>query len=94
MATQSTLSWIEIDLDELDAQTKELYANYKACYAAMKSARKAFEESAAIDLGTPAGKEWKFGYNYGKLSAALAPVEVKAVKKPRMSLEQYLAQHS
>lgn len=76
---ESTLTWTEIDPASLPQEQAALYAAYKQQYAAMKLARAAFE--ASFQPAAPAGKRIVCGYNFGKLSIALAdaePVKPKA----------------
>jgi len=64
------LSWQEIDPASLPEQQQTLYAEYKQAYAAMKAKRAAFE--ASLQPAAPQGKRIVVGYNFGKLSLALA----------------------
>lgn len=76
---QSTLVWTEIDPASLPEEQSKLYGEYKAAYRVMKDARAAFE--ASFQAAAPAGKRIVCGYNFGKLSIALAdaePVKPKA----------------
>lgn len=70
--TDSNLVWSTIDPETLDTQSRKLYAAYKAAREAAKDAKDAFEESVRDRADVPKGKRLVFGYNFGKLSAALA----------------------
>ena len=91
MATKSELSWTEIDPDTLPAAQAAAYADYKALYRKMKAAREAFE--ASFQSAAPDGKRFVFGYNFGKLSIALADEDRRAKRTAtaKASLADFLA---
>lgn len=84
--------WITIDPATLADNQGELYAQYKACYRAMKAAREAFEN--AMQEGVSEGERMVCGYNFGKLSIAIVPDERKPAPAAKnvTSLAAYLAQ--
>lgn len=88
---KSELTWTEIDPETLPAAQAAAYAEYKALYRKMKAAREAFEESFAP--AAPDGKRFVFGYNFGKLSIALADEDKRGRKpaQPKASLADFLA---
>ncbi len=88
-ATKSTLVWSEIDPASLSEKQQEAYADYKAAYAVMKQHRVAFEQS--MQVHAPAGSRIVCGYNFGKLSVALAPDDAKPVKQAKGSLADFIA---
>lgn len=75
---RETLVWTEIDPGGLPEAQGALYAEYKAQYKAMRTARDAFE--ASLQSAAPAGKRIVVGYNFGKLSLALAEREPERPK--------------
>lgn len=75
----STLTWSEIDPATLPAHIQEAYGAYKVAYAAMKEKRQVFEQSMN-DVPLPEGKRIVCGYNFGKLSIALADDDRKPAK--------------
>ena len=87
---KSELTWSEIDPASLPQAQADLYAAYKQAYRAMKEAREAFETS--LQSGAPHGMRIVCGYNFGKLSLALAPAEEKPARaKASGSLADFLA---
>lgn len=67
----TTLTWQNI---ECPAELAGEYAQMKVIYRQYKEAKEAFERamnSHARDNGLPESLELKFGYNFGKLSAAV-----------------------
>lgn len=91
---QSTLTWQDIDPAELPKSAQDAYADYKASYRAMKAAKEQFETLARASIPTPAGFEVKFGYNFGKLGIALAPVSDKPKAKAKLSLAAWIEQQA
>ena len=90
---RSELSWQEIDPSTLPEAIRNHYEDYKAAYRTMKELRGMFEEAlnAAADL--PEGKRIVCGYNFGKLSIALADDDRKPAKsQAKGSLADFLAQ--
>ena len=86
----STLTWQEIDPQTLPESVGKAYQEYKAQYRAMKEARGVFEDS--LQAGAPEGMRIVCGYNFGKLSMALAPDDRKPAKaKAQGSLEAFMA---
>lgn len=87
------LAWQEIDPSALPPVALEAYVAYKAAYKAAKQAKQTFEESVIANADLPAGKTLKFGYNFGRLSIALADDTTKPAKiqAPKQSLAAYLA---
>jgi hypothetical protein len=84
--TETKANWQTIDTATLPAPIAKQYANYKAAYAEMKAERKALEDAllthfkrapVAHDLHVPAGKRLAYGYNFGKLSAAVVADDEK-----------------
>jgi hypothetical protein len=71
MATESTLTWTEIEVDTLDEGQQLAYAEYKD--AQRKAAKLRAEFEAMMQAGVPEGQRMVFGYRFGKLSVALAP---------------------
>ncbi len=89
---ESTLTWTEIDPASLPQEQAGLYAEYKARYAAMKAARAAFE--ASFQSAAPKGKRVVCGYNFGKLSIALADAEVAKPKQASGTLAEWMAREA
>lgn len=79
-SSTSTLAWQNIDVATLPPAIAKQYARYKETYAEMKAERLAFEQAAAALVSPPAGKRVVFGYNFGKLSVALADDDAKPTK--------------
>lgn len=87
----SDLTWIEIDPTQLSAEAQGKLALYREAYRAMKAAKGEFEAAAREDIPVPEGFEARFGYNFGKLSFALAKATPKAQAKPKLDLKSYIA---
>jgi len=85
------LTWTEIDPASLPEEQGALYAEYKQAYAAMKAARAAFEQS--FQAAAPKGKRIVCGYNFGKLSIALAD-DVAKPKQASGTLAEWMAQQA
>lgn len=83
------LAWTEIDPASLPEHVKMAYDAYKVSYRAMKEARVAFEDT--LQPGAPVGKRIVCGYNFGKLSVALADAEVAKAKATTGDLAAFLA---
>ena len=79
--TDQKLAWTTIDPETLDVQSKKLYAKLRDARKASAEAKEAFEESVRDRADTPKGKRLVFGYNFGKLSAALADDDDKPKAK-------------
>ncbi len=86
---KSTLTWIEIDPTSLSDDQRKAYAAYKAAYVVMKQHRVDFEES--MQVHAPAGKRIVCGYNFGKLSVALADDDRKPAKQAKGTLADFIA---
>ena len=94
MATKgkSDLAWTEINPDSLSLLLATKYQAYKAAYAAMKEARQGFEEAMNDAAGLPEGKRVVCGYNFGKLSVAVADDDRKPAKvQVKGTLADFLA---
>lgn len=93
MASKSDLEWMTIDPDTLPAHHAALYAEYKALYRKMKEAREKFEETVNEAAKLPEGKRLVFGYNFGKLSMAVAEDDKRRARaaEPKASLADFLA---
>lgn len=75
MATnrRSTLpsdAWAEVQVESLSDTQRQAFLAYKAAYALAREARDAFE--ATVQPAAPPNKHFVFGYNFGKLSVAVA----------------------
>lgn len=90
---ETKLNWTDISPDELSSDVQGAYDAYKVAYRTMKAAKLAFETAARGEIPAPEGFEVKFGYNFGKLGIALAPVtdKPKASAKPKQSLAAWIA---
>lgn len=88
----STLVWQTIDPATLSAPQRKQYDRYKESYREMKAERDAFEESVRSEANMPAGKKLAIGYNFGKLSFAIADDDGKPATsaKPSLSLGDWL----
>jgi hypothetical protein len=86
---RSELKWVEIDVESLEDTQRIAYDDYKAAYKAMKSARECFEDE--MQSLAPDGKRLVFGYNFGKLSVAVADKVEEKPKAGKQSLSAYLA---
>lgn len=87
---RTELTWTEIEPASLPEEQQARYAEYKAAYKAMRAARDAFE--ASLQAAAPAGKRIVCGYNFGKLSIALADKEPERAK-PTQDLAAWLKQN-
>lgn len=92
----STLNWQTIDPATLSVSIQKQYARYKEAYREMKAERDAFEVAMREAAPAPTGMKLAIGYNFGKLSVALAPDDGKAASsaKPALSLSAFLASQS
>lgn len=89
--TPSTLNWQTIDPATLSVPLQKQYARYKDAYREMKAERDAFEAAMREAAPTPQGMKLAIGYNFGKLSVALAPDDAKpATAKGTLSLSDFL----
>ena len=69
---RADLTWTEIDPASLPKLVQDAYHAYKAQYAEMKACREVFERALNAAASPPNGKRVVCGYNFGKLSIALA----------------------
>lgn len=72
-AIKSDLVWNTINTETLPTGIKDAYAAYKDAYRDMKEMRLAFETAISAAIDPKPGFRVVFGYNFGKLSVALAP---------------------
>lgn len=91
---KTELSWTDINPAELPPAVRAKYDAYKASYRAMKEAKAGFEDAARSVIPAPTGFEIKFGYNFGKLGIALAPItdKPKPAAKGTTSLAAWIEQ--
>lgn len=89
----STLNWQTIDPATLSVPIQKQYARYKDAYREMKAERDAFETALRAEAPAPAGMKLAIGYNFGKLSVAVAPDDGKSAttSKPALSFSAFLA---
>ena len=88
---KSELTWVEIDIEALDESLRTPYELYKKAYKEMKALREAFEQDMNDAHDLPDGKRLVFGYNFGKLSVAVADKVVeKAKAQGKQSLGDWL----
>ena len=92
---RADLTWTEIDPASLPSSLASLYEGYKAAYRTMKECRTVFEQ-AMNDAASPAqGKRVVCGYNFGKLSIALADAkDAPKSSQAKGSLADFLANAS
>lgn len=91
----STLDWQTIDPASLPVPVAKQYERYKAAYREMKAERDAFETAMREMASAPAGQRLVIGYNFGKLSVALATDDAKpSTAKGTTSLPAFLASQS
>lgn len=87
----STLAWQTIDPATLSVPIQKQYERYKAAYREMKLERDAFEQAMRDAAPIPQGMKLAIGYNFGKLSVALAPDDAKPTSaKGTLSLSDFL----
>ena len=91
---RSDLTWTEIDPASLPEHVATLYQCYKPAYQKMKEARALFETNLNDTVSPPAGKRVVCGYNFGKLSIALAHAATAPKAQAKGSLADFLAQAS
>lgn len=86
--SETKLAWTTIDVASLPAAITKQYANYKDTYKEMMAEREAFEQAflamlasapATHPLHAPQGKRHVIGYNFGKLSVAIADAATASV---------------
>lgn len=86
----------ELNVEALPAQARMAYNKMKAAKASAREATQAFETVMRDSNPTPKGTRMVFGYNFGKLSVALAPDDAKTAKasSKAMSLTDWLKQNA
>ena len=89
--TRQELAWSEIDPATLPEHVATLYQCYKVAYQKMKEARALFETNLNDSVSPPSGKRVVCGYNFGKLSIALADDVAKPKVQAKGSLADFLA---
>lgn len=89
---KSDLTWTEIDPASLPKQVQDAYSAYKLAYREMKELRTLFEAELNEVASPPDGKRVVCGYNFGKLSIALADDVAKPKAQAKGSLADFLAQ--
>jgi hypothetical protein len=72
------LNWQEVDPDTLQAPVASAFAAYKEAYATAKEFRDEFERLASETAALPETHRLAFGYNFGKLSIAVAKAKPKS----------------
>lgn len=91
-APASDPTWQNIEPDTLPEDIRAHYYAYRQALSAAEALRKVFEEEAneAFDVG--ATNQLKFGYKFGRLSAAIVPkrssagssaVSLASIARPR-----------
>ena len=90
--TRQELTWTEIDPASLPEHVATLYQCYKTAYQKMKEARALFETNLNDAVSPPNGKRVVCGYNFGKLSIALADASPVKTAQAKGSLADFLAQ--
>ena len=81
-AIKSDLTWNTINTETLPTSIKDAYEGYKDAYKDMKEARLQFEQLISKAIDPKPGFRVVFGYNFGKLSVALAPDDKPAKSQP------------
>ena len=89
--TRQELAWTEIDPASLPDIAKIAYDDYKEQYRRMKHCREVFEQHMNEACSPPDGKRVVCGYNFGKLSIALADAAAAPKVQPKGSLADFLA---
>lgn len=72
--------WHTIDPNSLPPSIKAAHDAYKAAYKAAKEAREGFEALMSKAIDPAPGKRVVFGYNFGKLSVAIADDDTPTAK--------------
>lgn len=85
--TKLVADWKEIDPASLNPELKAAYDAYKAQYAKAKVARDAFEVAMNKAAGLPTTHRLAFGYNFGKLSAAVVPVTTATASRKAVAFD-------
>lgn len=93
MAKNNDAVWNELDPASLPAPARDAYDRYKALYKQAKTERLVFEEAMNTIAELPEGVRMVFGYNFGKLSAAIVADDRKPAKATpaKQSLSDFLA---
>jgi hypothetical protein len=89
--TKLVADWKEIDPSSLNTELKAAYDAYKAQYAKAKAQRDVFEAAMNKAAELPATHRLAFGYNFGKLSAAVVPNTGPSVSKKAVSFDSLKA---
>lgn len=77
MANANEVTWMQVQLSDLNEKSHKLYDAYKAASQKTAEIRKDFETSfiaQAKDV-LPDGMTLAFGYKFGRLSVATVPAE-------------------
>jgi hypothetical protein len=85
------LTWAEIDPATLPETVQKAYEAYKAAYREMKECRMLFEAELNEAADPPKGKRVVCGYNFGKLSIALADAKEAPKAASKGTLADFLA---
>ena len=84
MSEETKLSWHNVAIDDLNKEEQALWNKMKETYKAYVALRENFEKvitpSLRLTLDARDTDEVKFGYRFGQLSVALAPVVVRKGK--------------
>lgn len=88
--------WQQIDPSTLAPDLQEFYADYVTKRRAAGAAKAGFEKAMNERANLPIGLRVVFGYNFGKLSAAIVPDDkpTAKVKAPTLSLADFLRQQA
>lgn len=92
MARDNDANWQQVDPTTLPGSAGELYTDYVTKRRAAGAAKAAFEQEMNKLAELPAGLRMVFGYNFGKLSAAVVADDTKPSKPkaPTLSLAAFL----
>jgi hypothetical protein len=80
MIMASDANWQQIDPATLAIDLQEAYARYVQLRRAAGKAKGEFEQAMNAHAELPPGLRMVFGYNFGKLSAAIVPDDTKPAK--------------
>jgi len=84
MSEETKLSWHNVDIAQLSKEEQGMWDKMKATYKAYVELRTNFEKAinpaVRLTLDARDNDEVKFGYRFGQLSVALAPVTVRKGK--------------
>jgi hypothetical protein len=82
--SEEKLNWHNVAIDDLSKEEQGIWNKMKDTYKAYVALRQSFEQTIAptlrITLDARDTEEVKFGYRFGQLSVALAPVTVRKGK--------------